>query len=244
MSDNTIPEYLQRDLAQLEKARAAHLENARLMDETVTAIERAEQEKNALAQADGNDADDWRTAFRAAGGVLSDELKQRHIERVARRELVQEYDNLAVVLNFERERLKGACDSTATAYRKAHHHLLSLYAEHELEHALNETCEALVRAMHLSILVQENPLANTTGHQGYIAPEKAVMQQVKSSLEQKIKQMQISLSGEPVLRLTGLSAATLPHMDYEVAGTPAQRKVWQDKIDQQGAELKARGLLS
>ena len=178
MSDNTIPEYLQPALAQLEKARAAHLENARLMDETVTAIERAEQEKNALAQADGNDADDWRTAFRAAGGVLSDELKQRHIERVARRELVQEYDNLAVVLNFERERLKGACDSTATAYRKAHHHLLSLYAEHELEHALNETCEALVRAMHLSILVQENPLANTTGHQGYVAPDKAVMQQV------------------------------------------------------------------
>ncbi|HCN1534803.1 TPA: glycoprotein 3, partial [Escherichia coli] len=103
---------------------------------------------------------------------------------------------------------------------------------------------ALVRAMHLSILVQENPLANTTGHQGYVAPDKAVMQQVKSSLEQKIKQMQISLTGEPVLRLTGLSAATLPHMDYEVAGTPAQRKVWQDKIDQQGAELKARGLLS
>lgn len=52
MSDHTIPEYLQPALAQLEKARAAHLENARLMDETVTAIERAEQEKNALAQAD------------------------------------------------------------------------------------------------------------------------------------------------------------------------------------------------
>ena len=43
MSDNTIPEYLQPALAQLEKARAAHLENARLMDETVTAIERAEE---------------------------------------------------------------------------------------------------------------------------------------------------------------------------------------------------------
>ena len=41
MSDNTIPEYLQPALAQLEKARAAHLENARLMDETVTAIGRA-----------------------------------------------------------------------------------------------------------------------------------------------------------------------------------------------------------
>lgn len=49
MSDNTIPEYLQPALAQLEKARAAHLENARLMDETITAIERAEQEKCAGA---------------------------------------------------------------------------------------------------------------------------------------------------------------------------------------------------
>ena len=61
-------------LAQLEKARAAHLENARLMDETVKAIERAEQEKNALAQADGNDADDWRASAgcRYSGMVLSD----------------------------------------------------------------------------------------------------------------------------------------------------------------------------
>ena len=45
MSDNTIPEYLQPALAQLEKARAAHLENARLMDETVTAIERQSRKK-------------------------------------------------------------------------------------------------------------------------------------------------------------------------------------------------------
>lgn len=45
MSDNTIPEYLQPALAQLEKARVAHLENARLMDETVLVGERAEQEK-------------------------------------------------------------------------------------------------------------------------------------------------------------------------------------------------------
>ena len=70
------------------------------------------------------------------------------------------------------------------------------------------------------------------------------MQQVKSSLEQKIKQMQISLTGEPVLRLTGLSAATLPHMDYEVAGTPAQRKVWQDKIRPAGRQSLRPGLLS
>ncbi|MXD62533.1 hypothetical protein FQ007_29310, partial [Escherichia coli] len=74
---------LQPALAQLEKARAAHLENARLMDETGTAIERAEQEKNALAQADGNDADDWRTAFSAALCVLRNAVFLRYIVREA-----------------------------------------------------------------------------------------------------------------------------------------------------------------
>ncbi len=96
--------------------------------------------------------------------------------------------------------------------------------------------------MHLSILVQENPLANTTGHQGYVAPEKAVMQQVKSSLEQKIKQMQISLTGEPVLRLTGLSAATLPPWIMRWQAHRRQGAA-QQNIDQQGASYKA-GLLA
>lgn len=46
--------------------------------------------------------------------------------------------------------------------------------------------------------------------------------------------MQISLTGEPVLRWDRTVSGNTPaHMDYEVAGTPAQRKVWQDKIDQQ-----------
>ncbi len=45
MSDHTIPEYLQPALAQLERPEPPTFENARLMDETITAIEQAEQEK-------------------------------------------------------------------------------------------------------------------------------------------------------------------------------------------------------
>ena len=44
MSDHTIPEYLQPHWHNW-KGQSRHLENARLMDETITAIERAEQEK-------------------------------------------------------------------------------------------------------------------------------------------------------------------------------------------------------
>ena len=95
--------------------------------------------------------------------------------------------------------------------------------------------------MKLNILVLNNPFANTTGHEGYIEPEKVVMQQVKAWLEQAYS---IRLTNEPVLFKTGLSASTLPHMEHDVAATPVQRKVWQEKMRAREASLKARGLLS
>lgn len=60
--------------------------------------------------------------------MLTDELKKQHLARVASRELAQECDQLAEVLTFECDRLKGNCDSTARAYRQAHHNVLSQYA--------------------------------------------------------------------------------------------------------------------
>ena len=245
MTDTTtIPDYLKPAMQRLEAARAAHLTSARRMDETATAISQVEAQKNELEQENGNDSGAWRTAFRAGGAVITDELKQCHIARVARRELVQECGSMAEVLSFELESLRGACDGTARAYRQAHHGVLSQYAEHELDVALRESCGALIRAMKLSILVKENPLANTTGHQGYVEPEQAVMQQVKTWLEQAVRGINIRLTDEPVLFKTGLSASTLPHMEHAVAATPVQRKVWQEKMREREAGLKARGLLS
>ena len=239
-----IPDYLKPSIERLETAREAHLTNARRMDETTTAIRQVQTQKNELEQENGTDSGAWRTAFRAGGAVITDELKQRHIERVTRRELAQECDNMAEVLSFELDSLRVACDRTARAYRQAHHGVLSQYAEHELDAALRESCGALIRAMKLNILVLNNPLANTTGHQGYIEPEKVVIQQVKAWLEQAVKDCNIRLTDEPVLFKTGLSASTLPHMEHDVATTPGQRKVWQEKMREREADLKARGLLS
>ncbi|EIO3181574.1 glycoprotein 3, partial [Salmonella enterica] len=194
-----IPDYLKPSIKRLEAAREAHLANVRRMDETTTAISQVQTQKNELEQENGNDSGAWRAAFRAGGAVITDELKQRHLARVARRELAQECDSMNEVLSFELDRLKGACDRTARAYRQAHHGVLSQYAEHELDAALRESCGALIRAMKLNILVLNNPLANTTGHQGYIEPEQTVMQQVKAWLEQAVKGCNIRLADEPVL---------------------------------------------
>lgn len=245
MTEKTIfPLYLESALGRLDTAKTIHLENAGKLDETETAISRAREQKAELEQENGSSGSAWRDAFRAGGAVLTDELKNSHIERVARRELAQECDNLAEVLEYERDRLRGSCDGTARAYRQAHLDVLMQYAGHELEEALKKTCGALVRAMKLKILALDNPLANTTGHQGYVAPETAVMQEVKAWLEQQVSAHHIRLADEPVLYKTGLSSASLPHMEYGLADSPGKRKAYQEKLRQRGADLKARGLLS
>lgn len=243
MNETVFPDYLKPALERLEHARAAHLDNARRIDETTLAISRAAEQKAELEQENGSDASAWRRAFRTGGAVITDELKKSHIERVARRELAKECENLAEILNVESDRLKGNCDSTAKEYRKAHYALLSQYADKELDKALRESCTALVRAMKLKALVQDNPLANTAGIEGYVEPEKAVMQQVKSWLEAQVKACHIRLADEPVLYQTGLSADTLPHMDYGVAGSFARNQVWHAKLQEREADLKTRGLL-
>lgn len=163
---------------------------------------------------------------------------------MTRRELAQECENLAEVLRLESDRLKGACDSTARTYRKAHYALLRQYADQELDTALRESCAALVRAMKLKMLVLDNPLANTAGTEGYVEPEKAVMLQVQSWLDKQVEACHIRLADEPVLYKTGLSADNLPHMNYGVALGVAGKQVWRAKLQEREAELKARGLLS
>lgn len=46
MTNTTIPDYLTPAFRQLDAARAEHLENARMMDDTATAIARTAQQKN------------------------------------------------------------------------------------------------------------------------------------------------------------------------------------------------------
>ncbi len=56
MTDTTfIPDYLKPALERLAAARAAHLEQTRLMEDTLTAITRAEEQKAELEQDNGSD---------------------------------------------------------------------------------------------------------------------------------------------------------------------------------------------
>ena len=244
MTDTSVPDYLKPAFSRLDKAKATHTENARKLDETTTAIARTAEQKAGLEQESGSDMSEWRSAFRAAGSVLTDELRNRHLMRVASRELAQECDALAEVLAFDRDRLDGACGVSARAYRQAHGHVLKEYSSHELDSALRESCGALVRAMKLKMLSRTGePEREAEAALGYVEPEKEIMQEVVSWLMDAATKHHIRLSDEPVLYRTGLSAETLPHMDYKTASTPARRTRFYNELRERETDLKARGLL-
>ena len=78
MTDTTfIPDYLKPALERLAAAREAHLEQACRMEDTLTAITRAEEQKAALEQDNGSDTRTWRAAFRAGGAMLTEKRPYR-----------------------------------------------------------------------------------------------------------------------------------------------------------------------
>ncbi|MEG5762152.1 glycoprotein 3, partial [Enterobacter hormaechei] len=204
MTDTTLPEYLKPAFNRLDKAKAVHTENARNLDEVTTAITRTAEQKAGLEQENGIDTGEWRSAFRAAGAVLTDELRNRHLMRVASRELAQECDAMAEVLNFERDKLEAACSVSARDYRQEHYDLLRKYASGELDKALREACGPLIRAMKLKMLSRSGePEREAEAALGYVEPEKEIMQEVVSWLMDAATKHHIRLSDEPVLYRAG-----------------------------------------
>ncbi|ACY86251.1 hypothetical protein ETAE_3420 [Edwardsiella piscicida] len=87
--ETAIPAVLDNAFQALENAKTHHLNNVHRMDEIQHAIEQAKQQKTRLEQTGLDDTQAWREQFLRNGAVLTDALKQQHMERVARRELMQ-----------------------------------------------------------------------------------------------------------------------------------------------------------
>lgn len=238
---SVIPDYLKLAMERLETAREERLINARHMDETTAVISQVKVQEKELEQENGNGFGAWCAAFHAGDTVITDELERCHLARAARWELAQKCNSMNGVLSSELNRFKGACDHTAKVYRQAHHGVLSQYAEHEFKVTPCESRGAFIRAMKLNILALNSPLVNTTEHQGYIELGKVVVQQVKAWFEQAVEGCNIRPTDKLVLFKTEPSASTLSHMKHDVATTPGQQKVWQEKTREREADLKARG---
>ncbi|MFJ5375920.1 hypothetical protein ACIPSX_00990 [Pectobacterium sp. CHL-2024] len=132
-------------------------------------------------------------------------------QRLAQRELAQEYDGLLAQLDIEQLRQKAKCYASAKDCCDAHVSDLRDYAEWEFNQALNNISTNLIRAIELKRHMLDITTSEFALGAAYQKPEKVVMDLIVEKLKVKANAYRFDMSNEPVLSSLGLNAPSLPH---------------------------------
>lgn len=94
------------------KAKSAHTENMLKLNDIDAAITRSEKERQNALNESAEAEQNWRTRFRELRGMMTPELKAEHSQRVAGRELAEEFTALIDELNDNKaSTMLDACTS-------------------------------------------------------------------------------------------------------------------------------------
>ncbi|MEI7285064.1 capsid size determination protein [Pectobacterium carotovorum] len=237
---NTLPDTLTKATNYYLRMREAHTVNASELDHIDTAIARAKEQKtNTEAENQLSDTD-WRARFLAARGEMTEELKNQQLQRLAQRELAQEYDGLLAQLEIEQLRNKAKCYASAKDCCDAHACALRDYAEWEFNQALNNISTNLIRAIKLKRHMLDITTSEYKQGLAYQKPEKVVMDLVTENLRGKMDNYRFDMSNEPVLSLLGLNSPSLPHADFAPISSPAGRMKFFRELKEKEEALKTR----
>ncbi|MBA5205505.1 capsid size determination protein [Pectobacterium aroidearum] len=237
---NALPETLKRATSYYLRMREEHTANAGELDNIDTAINRAKEQK-ANTEAENQLSDtDWRARFLAARGEMTAELKNQQLQRLAQRELAQEYDGLLAQLEIEQLRQKAKCSASAKDCCDAHASALRNYAEWEFNQALNSISTNLIRAIKLKLHMLDITTSEYKQGHAYQKPEKVVMDLITNNLREKADNYRFNMSNEAVLSSLGLNAPSLPHSYFEPVASPAQRMKFFRELKEKEDALKTR----
>lgn len=200
-----------------------------------------EQKQHAEAQSQQDD-NGWRELFRKARGVMTGELKQQHIERIANREMIAELDNLIQELELDEARQKIMCSGSGATLRKAHTHALGALADKELSQSLS-ALDGVVRAVKLKRLALSAEQAETTSNGRFseyeIDIDKRVFAEIRSYLEPRVEKYTFDMAKEQELATIGLQPGLSKYMNDELA-SPVKRKVAYEEIRRKESQLKEK----
>jgi len=116
-------------LKHLEETRTAHTAQMMKINDITAAIARSKKEREAAID-NGKEAEtSWRTRFRDLRGAITPEMRAQHSQRIASRELADEFTSLIEALEFEHEGEMMRAASTGRALVNAHRTAFTQYAE-------------------------------------------------------------------------------------------------------------------
>lgn len=161
----TTPEQKPASQERFEKARAEHTERMKAYNGICADIARCEKEQQAAIEAGKEAESNWRTSFRNLRGNLTDELRAEHSQRIASRELADEFGGLLKELALDKQEAMLKCCGSGKEYVESHREAFTGFADAHWQSALRNVSPSLLWAIKLRLRREElSPtLPETTG---------------------------------------------------------------------------------
>ncbi|MFU9135733.1 hypothetical protein [Erwinia tasmaniensis] len=207
-------------LKRLADARTAHTAQMMKINDITTAIARSKKEREAAIE-NGKEAEtNWRTRFRDLRGAITPELRAEHSQRIASRELAEEFTGLIEELEFEHEGETINAVRTGRAYVDAHSTAFTQYVNGQWDAAMRNVSPTLVRAIRLKLLLLKlNDQGRHTDPQ-HEEPEVILAREVGKLLTGKAEDARLDMDAEPVLSEMGLYRPALTDVDMRLYNSP------------------------
>jgi hypothetical protein len=146
-------------LIRFEKARAGHTAQMKEFNSVVAHITRCEKERQAAIEAGKEAESNWRINFRKLRGNFTDELRAEHTQRIASRELADEFVGLLKELELDKQYATLCCCTSGKELVESHSTAFTEFADAHWQSALRNVSPSLLWAIKLRI--QREKIAST-----------------------------------------------------------------------------------
>lgn len=208
-------------LMDFEQARATHTEKMKQYNSICADIDRCEKERQAAIEAGKEAESNWRTRFRTLRGNLTDELRAEHAQRIASRELADEFNGLLEELEIDKEAAMLSCCTSGEKYVASHRSVFTEFADAHWRSAVRNVSPSLLWAIKLR-LQREYISRSFVGEDRN--PVKDVAELVgKVLIDAAIALPDNVLEEAPVLENIGIRHPALTGVDMMLYNSPIKR---------------------
>lgn len=232
----TTPKQKPASLERFEKAHAQHTERMKAYNGICADIARCEKEQQAAIEAGKEAESNWRTSFRNLRGNLTDELRAEHSQRIASRELADEFGGLLKELALDKQEAMLKCCGSGKEYVESHLEAFTGFEDAHWQSALRNVSPSLLWAIKLRLRREELSPTFAGDDRDSI---KDVAYLVGEALTQAAAALPDSILNEALLlENIGLYRPPLTGIDMELYRHPMRRQKLAESIRMQRAKLQ------
>lgn len=207
-------------IEQFSREKAAHTAQMLKLNDVNASITRCEKERSEAIESGKEAESDWRTRFRSLRGAITPEMRAQHSQRIASRELAEEFTALIGELDLDKQSEMLKAVATARSYVNAHHTAFTEYAESQWNAAMRNISPTLLRAIKLKHMALKLSDQGEYSSLTYEHPEVILSRLTGETLTKAAAGVQFDMEGEPVLSQIGLNRPALTGVDMRLYNSP------------------------